>query len=478
MTGIIPNQVNTLATGSTSTAPLITQFFPRPPTANDIGSWKIGQRWIDTSADPIVEYILQNLVAANGVITANWVQLGSTDFDIRTLTGDTGGAVSPTDGNINILGTPGQIDVTGDPVTSTLTLSLPGGGSAVDSFQPDSGTNPVVPDGTGLVRMAGSGSITTIGGTNTLTTQLTGLTNNTVLLGQGTATIGTAGPGTDGQTLIGNTGADPSFEAIGTKSGLTAYSVICGGITSADAFQNVSGVGTTGQVLTSNGAASLPTWQTSSTGTGVNVQVFVANTTYIPTAGMQYCIVEMVGGGGAGGGAEATGGAEYSEGSGGGGGEYAYGFFSAATIGASQSVTIGAGGIAASGTTGGNGGNTSLGVLMSANGGTGGGTIPASASGGLAGGAGGTGGSGGNFRVPGHQGWNAYMVVVGGIGISGSGGDSHYGSGAPDTVGDSSPGSAGSGYGAGGGGGGNAASQSAVSGGNGTSGIIVITEFL
>lgn len=173
MTGIIPNQVNTLATGSTSTAPLITQFFSRPPTVNDIGSWKIGQRWIDTSVNPIVEYILQNLVAANGVITANWVQLGSTDLDIRTLTGDSGGAVSPTDGNINILGTAGQIDVTGDPGTSTLTLSLPGGGSAVDSFEPDTGTNPVVPDANGLVSIKGQNpasvsGIRVTGGTNEL----------------------------------------------------------------------------------------------------------------------------------------------------------------------------------------------------------------------------------------------------------------------------------------------------------------------
>lgn len=42
----------------------------------------------------------------------------------------------------------------------------------------------------------------------------------------------------------------------------TAYAVICAGTTSTGAFQNVSGVGTSGQVLTSNGASALPTWQT------------------------------------------------------------------------------------------------------------------------------------------------------------------------------------------------------------------------
>lgn len=40
----------------------------------------------------------------------------------------------------------------------------------------------------------------------------------------------------------------------------TAYSVICAGTTSTGALQNVSGVGTAGQVLTSSGAGALPTW--------------------------------------------------------------------------------------------------------------------------------------------------------------------------------------------------------------------------
>lgn len=48
----------------------------------------------------------------------------------------------------------------------------------------------------------------------------------------------------------------------------TAYSVVCGGTTPTNPLQNVSGIGTTGQVLTSNGAATLPTWQTPVTGSG------------------------------------------------------------------------------------------------------------------------------------------------------------------------------------------------------------------
>lgn len=47
---------------------------------------------------------------------------------------------------------------------------------------------------------------------------------------------------------------------------LTAYALLAGGTTSTGALQQVSGLGTSGQVLTSNGVAALPTWQAASGG--------------------------------------------------------------------------------------------------------------------------------------------------------------------------------------------------------------------
>jgi hypothetical protein len=41
----------------------------------------------------------------------------------------------------------------------------------------------------------------------------------------------------------------------------TAYSVICAGTSATGAFQNVSGLGTSGQALTSNGPGALPSWE-------------------------------------------------------------------------------------------------------------------------------------------------------------------------------------------------------------------------
>jgi hypothetical protein len=51
-------------------------------------------------------------------------------------------------------------------------------------------------------------------------------------------------------------------------SSFTAYAVITGGTTSTGVFQNVSGLGSSGQVLTSNGASALPTWQAAGSGGG------------------------------------------------------------------------------------------------------------------------------------------------------------------------------------------------------------------
>lgn len=66
----------------------------------------------------------------------------------------------------------------------------------------------------------------------------------------------------------------------------TAYSVIAAGTTATGAFQNVSGLGSSGNVLTSNGAGALPTWQavsgpTYTTGTWTPVVNFGGATTGI-----------------------------------------------------------------------------------------------------------------------------------------------------------------------------------------------------
>lgn len=85
---------------------------------------------------------------------------------ISTLTGNTGGAVSPTGGNINVVGS-GVVSVTGNPGTSTLTIST--SGALSDSFPTDAGTaTPIA----GELEILGGSNINTSGATNVVTVNL------------------------------------------------------------------------------------------------------------------------------------------------------------------------------------------------------------------------------------------------------------------------------------------------------------------
>lgn len=102
------------------------------------------------------------------------------------------------------------------------------------------------------------------------------------------------------------TGAQTFNTAIVVGSGgtglatTTAYAVLCGGTTSTSALQSVSGVGTAGQVLTSNGAGALPTWQTgggafswgttASAGTGTGLALSVGASAAASTTGFSYIV--------------------------------------------------------------------------------------------------------------------------------------------------------------------------------------------
>ncbi len=178
-------------------------------------------------------------------VTSGFVTLNNagTTGPITKLTGNSGGAILPTAGNINTLGT---------------------------------------------------GSITIAGAGSTLTTQLTGLTQYNVLVGQGSTTIGLIAPSaTTGIPLISQGAA--SYPVFGTavvagggtgSTSFTAFSVICAGTTSTGALQNVSGVGTSGQVLTSNGAGMLPTWQASgASGAVTSITLDAATTPISPSGG-------------------------------------------------------------------------------------------------------------------------------------------------------------------------------------------------
>lgn len=187
------------------------QTATRAPTSSDKAYVK-GTLWLDTDAS--TAYMWPG--------SGNWISLGSgTTGAIVTLTGDSGGAISPVAGNIDILGGSG-VSVVG--TAGTLTISLTGGGVAMDSFVPDAGTNPVVPSALGVVTMAGTANqITTTGGLNTLTFSIPATfiapgsiaSTTSITAGNGlTVTLGTSS--LKATTIVGTTSINASGAAVTT----------------------------------------------------------------------------------------------------------------------------------------------------------------------------------------------------------------------------------------------------------------------
>ncbi len=218
----------------------------------------------------------------------------------------------------------------------------------------------------------------------------------------------------------------------------------------------------------------------------ISVQTFTSSGTYTPTTGMAYAIVEIVGAGGGSSGCNGGSGAP-----GGGAGGYAKVLETAAQIGASETVTIGAAGSAGNSTptAGGNGGTTSLGSLVSCTGGDGSSTVSG-------------GGAGSVFFGPGATGGSCTVstgdTIIASAGQQGGmGGGANYASADQQTggYGGSNPlgwggtqvfsasggshatSSASSGVGYGSGAGGCASSSGTLAGAAGNAGFITITEY-
>ncbi len=228
--------------------------------------------------------------------------------------------------------------------------------------------------------------------------------------------------------------------------------------------------------MATNNAINVPS---STIFTKITLQIITVTGTYTRPSNLIYARIITVGSGGGGGGS-ASGSNGGASGGGGGSGGYAESILDAASIGASQSVTIGASGAGgtAGNNNGSNGGTTLFGALLSATGGIGGSgmgfhTDCAAVAGGLAG----TGSGGNVINTKGEDGKYGFLTAasVTAIFIPGYGGSI-----LPFGAGGGYNGSTGSGYGAGGSGGAAANSNGSVlaqAGAAGTAGVIIVYEY-
>lgn len=203
--------------------------------------------------------------------TENWSLLSDSSNNFAFQRAGVGNKLTlDTSGNLGIGVTPTTtLDVNGVAyLRSTLEL-----GHASDTTLARASAGNVSIEGNIIYRAGGTDVPLTDGGTGASDAP-TARTN----LGLGTiATQAANNVSITGGSVTGITDITVADGGTGVSS-LTAYGVLCGGTTTTGAVQALASLGTSGQVLTSNGASALPSWQASS-GSMVYPSAGIANST-------------------------------------------------------------------------------------------------------------------------------------------------------------------------------------------------------
>jgi len=250
-----------------------------------------GQLLIGASSAP---FIRVGFLTSSGGTIAWTFGAGTISGDVvgskvgQTITTQDAAVLSPAAGNWNWNGA-GSLTTTGSGSTATMNLTgltnhnvLIGAGTSTITKVAPSATSgvPLISQGasadpafgTAVVAGGGTGAVSLTGvltGNGTSAFTASAVTQHDVLVGGASNAITSVAPSaTTGVPLVSQgASADPAFGTAVVAGGgtgdtsFTAYSVITGGTTSTGALQNVVGVGTSGQILTSNGASALPSWQ-------------------------------------------------------------------------------------------------------------------------------------------------------------------------------------------------------------------------
>lgn len=205
----------------------------RAPLTTDY-HYPIGTIWIDTLGQESYELV------GKPSNVANWVHIGGTPGQIESLTGNDAVAVMPDPAtqNVFVVGNNVQgINITGNALTYTMTVA------GIDATNAQKGVVELATDAEAIAGALNTVVITPA----SLAAKLGAQTQFGVAVGNTTAgAVAWTAAGTNGQTLIGNTGANPSFAGIGTLSGLNLHGVVIA--QNAGAF-TATAAGTTGQLF-------------------------------------------------------------------------------------------------------------------------------------------------------------------------------------------------------------------------------------
>jgi hypothetical protein len=377
-------------------------------------------------------------IAASGTAGVTSFSAGSTGLTPNTAT----------TGAVSLAGTLGAgYGGTGQASYTTGDLLYASGSTALSKLADVATGNSLISGGVGVAPSWGKIGLTThisgtLGATNGGTGQSSYTVGDLLYASTTTALSKLAGVATGNALISGGVGVAFSWG----KIGLTTH--VSGTLPVANGGTGITSVGTSGNVLTSNGTA----WVSSAPVASLpSLAVFTASSTWTVPAGITRAKVTVISGGGAGGFTVAG----YSSGGGGGGGT-SIKYVSGLTPGGTVSVTVGAGG------TTGSGGTSSFGAYCSATGGA--------VGTGLVGGNGGI-GSSGDFNFAGGGGGAPIISTVDGFLLGGTGGSSFFGGGAAGTLFGTSGGVGLTGRAYGGGGGGSAAGSA---GGVGADGIVIV----
>ena len=154
---------------------------PDAPTVDDSVGFNLGDWWLNTT-DNSIWYL-----AATDGLTATWISIsGSGPGAFLELTGNDGLPVFPMDSDIDTVGDGVTIDISDNPGTSTLTARL----LPAVPLSLTGNTGGAVPPTAGNINIVGSVDITVAGNlaTNTLTVSAASVTPTSFLTQSGTAT--------------------------------------------------------------------------------------------------------------------------------------------------------------------------------------------------------------------------------------------------------------------------------------------------